>query len=437
MQILIVESDKQTRATLELNLRKEFDVNIHVKDDATDALGVLELFDDFIAVISLNKVGNEDTANKIKDSVREGVLFFIMGDTDIEPNPTTFLIDEYPDVKFIAKKIREKISADKKEVIKKVNDSISYKKLSLDILTYISTTPVDLYVKVKAQGKFQKYINRETEFEQMEVLKLEKLGHKYFYTTEDDFKVFLEYITLRLGQTFDTNDLNKATQKEITQKFFNYLSELEMKPAIAEMANKAVDSIFEDLDKQKDIKSLLNKIFKDNKDFKYQSSMMTSAIALSLVSKFTWSNEAIKKDLVLCSFLHDMSLTEPDHIRVLTEYDLNQIILSNEETEKIRHHAKLAAEVLEKSDKIPQSTINLIKHHHGNIGGVGFQQKDLSTAISQVDRLFMVSEAFSHQLLSCPSGKVNLKAMAKKVNELYPEKGFEEYVEKFLDCFKG
>ncbi|MDC1175405.1 hypothetical protein OAT67_08405 [Bacteriovoracaceae bacterium] len=203
------------------------------------------------------------------------------------------------------------------------------------------------------------------------------------------------------------------------------------------MAQKTIDSVFEEIDSEKDIKILLNKIFKENKDFKYQSSMMTAAISIAMVGQFSWSNNNIKRDLMFCSFLHDMFLSNKDKILIQSEQQLNNSFLTDKESVLVREHAKMSFDFLERSDNIPQSTLKLVKHHHGAVSGIGFVQKDLSSAISEVEKLFIISESFSHQLLSSPKGKVNINRMAEKTESLYSDKVFQPYIEAFLKCFKS
>tara|TARA_R110002072_G_scaffold534_3_gene3690 strand:- start:64486 stop:65799 length:1314 start_codon:yes stop_codon:yes gene_type:complete len=437
MQILIVEPDLEARLILELSLKKEFDFNIHARSDAIDATALLELFDDFIAVISVAQNKNEETAFKLSQKISSNTLLFVLGESNITKDDNVFFMDSLPNTKQIIDQIHSKIISSKKEENEKRIDSLPLKALSLEMLNFISCTPVDIHLKVKDKHKFQKYLSKDTCFEQAELTKLEMLNYKNIYIAEKDFIIFLDYITERLSIVFDSSELSKKSQKEVTQKFFSYLAELEMKPAVVEMAQKTIDSVFEEIDSEKNIKILLNKIFKENKDFKYQSSMMTAAISIAMVGQFSWSNNNIKRDLMFCSFLHDMFLSNKDKILIQSEQQLNNSFLTDKESVLVREHAKMSFDFLGRSDNIPQSTLKLVKHHHGAVSGIGFVQKDLSSAISEVEKLFIISESFSHQLLSSPKGKVNINRMAEKTESLYSDKVFQPYIEAFLKCFKS
>ncbi|MDC1174579.1 hypothetical protein OAT67_04270 [Bacteriovoracaceae bacterium] len=195
MQILIVEPDLETRLALELSLKKEFDFNIHARSDAIDAIALLELFDDFIAVISVAQNKNEETALKLSQKISSKTLLFVLGESNITKDDNVFFMDSLPNTKQIIDQIHSKIMASKKEENEQKIDSLPLKALSLEMLNFISCTPVDIYLKIKDNNKFQKYLSKDTCFEQAELTKLEMLNYKNIYIAEEDFITFLDYIT--------------------------------------------------------------------------------------------------------------------------------------------------------------------------------------------------------------------------------------------------
>ncbi len=179
------------------------------------------------------------------------------------------------------------------------------------------------------------------------------------------------------------------------------ISSTEIVAEILNLSQSCIKSMDEISKEAPTLKSLLQAMSACKENYLYIHSMLASFVAQHIIRKMEWGVEEHIEKVNFVLFFHDIVLS-PLYIKypqIKFEEDiLFDESVSEKDKEIVLNHAKLAAELLSNTKRIPMGADMLLRQHHGMNTGVGFAN-DFKDDISPLAKVVIISEAFVEEFV--------------------------------------
>lgn len=164
-------------------------------------------------------------------------------------------------------------------------------------------------------------------------------------------------------------------------------------PEIMELTKSYVQLAITAIGKSPKLDSFLFSNLLKNKNYISNHSILLAHIACSLAAKMEWPSESTFQKLILAGFLHDITLTNPNHAKIHTKAALTEMKekISEADLLLIRNHPFAAGDLLNKLSEIPGDVFSIISQHHEQPDGSGFPRGLVATQIAPLAAIFIVA----------------------------------------------
>jgi hypothetical protein len=440
MSFLIIDSDQKFADILAGQLTKEFEGEVHIKEDASEAIGLLELLDDFNFVFGVKSSKTKNMADKLIKFLNQNTLshkpeLILLGTSPSEKSidpvlilPITTKVSEV--IGLLKTKKKFKNNTDKI----KENSNQEYANIPLRLFHYINTAPGDLYLKLKKDGKphMVKRINKNDALEEAYLSSLKDKGVKFLYVEKEEVRYFFEVFDKRMAELAEKAPDLFLSENDLENYAFHSLSKFgvsESSLRIAQVASKeAVKKLSEDNNFQKALKEIVKGKGLGTKQL---NSKMIALISHFIIKNSDLDTSQARQNLVTASLLQDCKLSN-DYAAIRSDSELQSFYLDDKENVLIDRHAALAADHLDKFDAISSEVVKIVRHHHGTIDGKGFgtELKKISHPLSLV---FILAEEVSFAIIKRERSSINLNDILDGISLKY---GNDSKLDKLIDQFK-
>lgn len=433
--IVIIETDQTLLNMLQINISSQLPMKIMAKDNASEAISLMEILPDVKIVICRSKTGKEDTASRIINEIKKekyDCKVIVLEQTG-EPSEkfVTYLASTSP-VDMVTKTVISLINKDGSDSAPPMVQR-SYFTIPFSLLKMLEKFPCDFYLKIK-KGDLNDYlkvfnINEEVEFSKIDNY-LGK-GAKKAYVKKENGKTAVDEINNRFKKILSHSLEDCADQAKVESVILENLEFLGLNKAVLQMANSSITKINTELKNSKNIGSVINNIYKTPGSLRYRKSFMTAVFCQIMASKEAYIDSRMMHSLQVACFLNDYSLQNESLISIRSIEEFNISLLSKEDGKDVETHAVRASEALSKVKEIPEETLKIIKQHHGMGSGQGFSQ-NLNPQIGILSQVFITAEEVALRILNSPTPSIKLNAIFSEISISY-----NTQLDKFLDHIRA
>ncbi|MCK5883572.1 MAG: HD domain-containing protein [Bacteriovoracaceae bacterium] len=280
-----------------------------------------------------------------------------------------------------------------------MSDMIEYIEISISLLLKVKRPlSFDLYVQ-RTANKYSKISNMG---ELIDVSRIEAYANKgieYFYITNDDYKIYTEFICnlgAILQKSSDSFKPREAIEilKELTIFTVKELSEgLDVNEKVFESAGVVVSESIEILEKNPKLAFNLITLMGAHGDL-MKNSLATSILSVLLAKKLEILSKANLEIIGLGGFFHDMGMTQLNFDPEETE------ILSRDQRIEIYRHPELGRDLLTGNSIIKREVLLIILQHHEQPNGLGYPNKLKDRDIYPPAKIISVASSFVELVVS-------------------------------------
>lgn len=280
-----------------------------------------------------------------------------------------------------------------------MTEKIDYIEISISLLLKVKRPlSFDLYVQ-RTANKYSKISNKGDLIDVSRVEAYANKGIEYFYITQNDYKIYTEFIC-NLGSI-----LQKSTEsfkpreaiellKELTIFTVKELSEgLNVNEKAFESAGIVVSESIEMLEKDPKLAFNLIKLMTAHGDL-LKNSLATSILSVLLAKKLEIESKTNLAIVGLGGFFHDIGMTQLNFDPEETE------ILSRDQRIEIHRHPELGKDLLGSNSIIKREVLLIILQHHEQPNGLGYPNKLKDREIFPPAKIVSVASSFVDLVVS-------------------------------------
>lgn len=228
----------------------------------------------------------------------------------------------------------------------------------------------DVYIQIGG-GKYVKILHKGDQFEPAELKKYkeEKKVEFLFFKKEDHKKyvrVLAEVNRKVINSEASSNSKYHLT-KHVSSEIIKSAWIEGINHGIVDQASEACDNIYQFVQKQKSLFSLLRQL-QDIGPEEHDHSFLVAFFSCSLAKQFDWNSSVTTQSLTMAAMFHDLGMIKVDEkIR-----DKKVVELTPEELIVYQKHPLYSLELLENNQNISRTVLQIIHQHHEIIDGSGF-----------------------------------------------------------------
>jgi response regulator RpfG family c-di-GMP phosphodiesterase len=428
-QTILIEPNEDLRKIYSLNLNTFAGTDVIVRQNADDAIQLLRILPTISLIVTKNKLGTEDTAQRVVDHLKAEMLdipIIVLGDV---PNISdrAVCIPEPVSWEKLVQQAAKFLGVTPEDLARRVKpDFIS---VGLSYFYDITQTPCDVFIRIKkAPGEFQyvKRIHSKDIFDFNAIKKYEDQGLKEFYIQRDYQQYFTTFVTNTLVKKLEREDLSMEDRILTTAHSYDVVadqvSKIGMDQATVELADAGINSMIKSVKDSPQLAGLLKFLFTSKVSQAYQHSHLIAVMCQYILSKQSWYQPKHLEVLSFVSFFSDITLKSSEQISVLSDEDLRNTNLDDEARQAVTTHARDAATLLDKHPGANEYIKTVLMQHHGKIDGVGFNDSP-GEDLHPLSKVFIVADSFVKILLrpDMPSSKREILPIlyAKYTNPSY------------------
>jgi HD-GYP domain-containing protein (c-di-GMP phosphodiesterase class II) len=304
---------------------------------------------------------------------------------------------------------------------------------------------VDFYLRIKQNAEdfqFVKKLLKNELFSQEDIEKFKKFRLEFLYVTKEQYSDFLKFA---VNLAFSSNVNNeKVNLKDLDYSYHLAAKSLFLMGITEENINLVKQNI-EIMDKAISKEGALAEYFKlinsNQMSYNYAHSYLISIFMSKVAQAFTWDSKSIREKIIYIAYFHDISLPNEHLAKIHSQDDILSINkskaegLSDREIEKINYHAINSSLILDQFPEVPIGVSQIVKEHHGEKNGIGFNE-NMNITLQPLSILFVVVEDFVSKFLDMKNPSIDdIKSMLQKLKTKYNQGNYKksvEAIEKYL-----
>lgn len=435
MKLILIEPDENLRSLFELNINQTLSYEVITRDDAKDALAFMQILPDIRMIVTKDKVGSEETANKLAEylsnSGRSSVQIFVIGpDFNAEEYDFCHQLSENTTPEELLEALV------KKKKIKGQSLSIKgYYPVPIRSLKYLGFYPCDIFLTIRKEGKseFLKCFNSKEAVIKDDIEKYCLKGIEKVFIKEEDFGDYVKQANLIFSNVIVSPDLSKKSKDELRKAVLRQIKNIGVNEHSLTLASTLINDIHKETLKNKALGTVAE-IFNSSMGYPFQRSYMCSVLSKLISDQFTWKDQTHIQSLSIASVFADSELSCFEEQNVYNEESLALAKISSERKKVVKNHAAIAAKKISELKNISPLVEQLIRYQHGNQQGEGFHF-NLADKFSILHAIFIVSDNLSRLILGSPRKKILLAKYLNEIYNLYPHPHVEKVIASVKDVF--
>ena len=405
-QTILIETNEDLKKIYSINLNTFVGTDVIHRKNADDAIELLRILPQIGLVISLAKVGNEDTALRIHHYIKQQGLsaaMIVLGECKAISNDVLCL-HEPVSWEILVKQAAHYLSVTLQDSASKMKQD--YISVGIHYFYDIQNTPCDVYIRIKKgpnDYQFVKRIHSKDVFDKSDIKKYEDQGLKEFFISKDYIQYFSTFVTNNLVNKLEREDitleqriLTTANAHEIVRETVQAMG---LDDASVELSNASIDSMVKSVKDSPRVAELLKFLFSNKVAYAYQHCHFLALMCHYVLSRQSWYRADHLETLSFVSFFSDVTLKSTLQMQISSMRDLAESNLSDEEKRQVMSHAKDASELLENHPDANDYIKTVLLQSHGKLNGIGFEDNP-GEDLHPLSKVFIVADAFVKILLN-------------------------------------
>lgn len=427
-QTILIESNEDLKKIFSLNLKTYTSTEVIQRNDADQVIELLNILPSIDLIITRANIKDEQTAIKIIKHLKDNDLsidVLIIGQCPEFKEEYLTLKDDLKWEELVEN--ASNILGINYEEVKK-NRQQSFLPIDINYFFEINESPCDIYIRLKKDDSYE-YVKRlysNDKFEKEDIDRYIDNGLTKLYVHKDDQQLFSTYVTNKIIQKLEDNDLPLQTRLESNSNAFNIIKEkidiYGLDDETTELATASLKSMIVALDQAPVLSDLLKMLLSNKISYAYQKAHFLCLIGEFILSKQSWYSKKHLEIFAFCSFFSDITLKTKEQMCILEQSELDASKLSENEKEEVLNHAKDAARVSSDHPDFTSYISIILNQHHGSMSGVGFY-KDHEEELHPISKVFIIADYFVTTILD-PKKPKNKAVILDSLRERFPEESY-------------
>jgi HD-GYP domain-containing protein (c-di-GMP phosphodiesterase class II) len=432
-QTILIEDNEDFKKLYSLNLTTYAGTDVVDRADANDAIALLKILPSINLIITKPKIGSEYTAIdlwKYIEKYQLDIPMIILGECK-ELSDKVLTLKSPIDWEILIQHAKKLLGVSDEDVQKKIVPD--YVPVESKYFYEINHSPCDIFIRIKksnAEFDYVKRIHAQDSFEVQDIKKYEDQGLKEFYVEKDYQQYFVNFVTTKLIQKLESQDLGIEDRLNINSAAYDmvkdHIQTAGIDENIAELANSSINSMIFAIKENPKLGDLLKMLLSTRISYAYQHAHLVCVIGNFIMSKQKWYEEKHLDIFSMSAFFSDITLKSVTQMRVNTEHDLDNSGLSEIEKNEVVNHAIDAATLISGTEFYSEYLFLVIKQHQGSIDGTGFPTEP-SEEIHPIAKCFLIADAFVKIMLD-PKGPKNKKDILSILYAQYTNASYQKII---------
>ena len=418
-QTILIEPNDKLKKVYSINLNTYAATDVVDRRNAEDTIELLSILPSINLIISRAQVGEEKTALRIRNFLKErnmDIPMIVLGECK-ELAGSVLSLKEPISHQVLVEHAAQTLGIKEQELKQKVLPA--FIPLQAYYFYEIAHTPCDVYIRIyKGESGYQfvKRLHAQDSFTQEDIAKYEKQGLTHFYIPKDFQQYFVNFVTNNIIQQLEKEDLDFGERLETNSAAYEIVREqiaqVGLDESLGQLAQSCIQSMVTSIKHSPTLSSLLKKLFSNKIGYAYQHAHLVCVVGDFILSKQTWYESKHLELFTIVSFFSDITLKSQEQIRVNTMEELEQSKLSDEQKQSVLGHAKDASEIIMEYPGHTAAIQEIIQQHQGKEDGHGFAQNP-SDELHPIAKVFIVADAFVKTMLDpkMPKNKKDILAI--------------------------
>lgn len=405
-QTILIETNEDLKKIFSINLTTFVGTDVIHRNSAEDTLELLRILPQVALIITKCRVGNEETALKIYQHIKnEGLntALLILGECPALADEILCL-SEPVSWEILIKQAASQLGVS----LQNVNDRVKSDYLPVGVYYFydIQKTPCDIYIRIKKGHNDYQYVKRihsKDTFDQADIKKYEEQGLKEFYVPRDYMQYFTTYVTNQLFEKLESNDLTledriltTANAHEIVR---DKIQQIGLDQTTIDLSDASINSMVQSVRKSPEVSNLLKFVFSNKVSYAYQHCHLLAMMCHYILSKQSWYKPDHLEVLSFVSFFADVTLKSNKQMQISSMKELSESTLSDDEKKQVLTHAADAVKILEQHPEASQYIKTVLLQSHGSPEGLALPDNP-SEELHPLSKVFIVADNFVKILLN-------------------------------------
>jgi response regulator RpfG family c-di-GMP phosphodiesterase len=403
-RVLLVDDEEPIREIMSFGIGLKHACEVVEAEDGMHAIEILGKDDKFDLVFCDYNMPNANGGEVYQFLLDKGLnIPYVMCSSDLPTDYEIFQQGELfgniqkPSIMEGLDEIFEKLSSSMDNFIELKQKFVP---ISLNILTKLSFTPVDLYLKVSDE-KVLKVLRTNEQFTEEDYKKYKDKGLASLLIEQCDGEVFLKVLEENILSLLEgKEELTDVEIRNIHSIISNVASSFGFSSAIVELTNKSIDHSMKVINSDKQLKKLFDNLI-DSGDYLSNHAVVCAHLATAIASNLDVladkKDEAIKK-LNLACFLQDLKIT---HLGIKQYEDIayyydEEATINREKKKDFSQHPYRAAEEIQKTKGFPPDVDKIINEHEERPDGSGFPKGLVAKQLTHLSSAFILTNMIAH-----------------------------------------
>lgn len=417
-QTILIETNEDLKKIFSLNLNTFVGTDVIHRKNADDALALLRILPQVALIITKAKVGEEETAQKIYQFIKNESLqtsLIVLG--ECPPISSEILCLQEPvSWEILIKQAASHLGVTIQDAVNKVKPD--FLPIGLHYFYDIQQTPCDVYIRIKKGSNDYQYVKRihsKDSFDKSDIQKYEDQGLKEFYIPKDYIQYFTTFVTNNLVEKLEREDLTledriltTANAHEIVR---DSIQTMGLDSASVELSDASINSMVKSVQNSPEVANLLKFLFSNKVAYAYQHCHLLALMCHYVLSKQSWYKPEHLQILSFVSFFSDVTLKSHQQMQIASMKDLAESNLTDEEKNQVMNHAAEAVKILDHHPEASEYIKTVLIQSHGKIDGIGFEENP-GEDLHPLSKVFIIADIFVKTLLN--------PALPSKKQEILP-----------------
>ncbi len=279
-----------------------------------------------------------------------------------------------------------------------------YCPIRTNLIIRVSPLKGDIYVRL-SKDKYVKLFRSGDEFEHTDLEKYyETKKIEYMYLKRTDISEFINRFRKELEDLLARSDVKPeealATAEMSQEAIQELVHRVGFNEEVQELAKKNVQLTLKAIGAHPRLQDLINKVTKEG-NYISQHSTLLAHVSCCVAKEMEWGSDSTFNKLVLASFMHDVSLNNPQIAKINTMRELEERKSEfPEDLVKSYHlHPAKSADVVRNFKEIPADVDLIVMQHHERPNGTGFPRGLAHNYVAPLGALFIISHDLTQAIM--------------------------------------
>jgi hypothetical protein len=399
--ILLLDNMLKTSQLYSVGLEAYVGIEVVAMSTIEEAVDYLSSNAPYI-IIARSPMEERDAGARIVQKIEEmstKPVLIILGKSKITNYDATFM-DEAVDVRVLIKKCAAILGINAREMAEKDVGDFYPIKLSVIIPNLALVCPV--YRKDKDMS-YSLFLDKDSKLHAEIITILKHAKEEYIYVESAHRLKFVNSLMIFLAEILSDDKLSLEDNILFGNRSYNIIRDaarrMQITTAVIHATETNINTMLSIASKIPKLNEFIKLTTKDESvSLLFRHSLLTCFIAGHIIDKMEWGTSEQKIKIAFICFFSNIFLDEDSYLLVHSDTDLETLDCSAVEKAQINNHAINAAKLLAKYYiNLPFGIDTIVKQHHGNRYGVGFQQSPSS--VSPLALVYMISDAWVSAIL--------------------------------------